>query len=162
MDGLFDSVDAYEAAFSYRNLPDEVDLLLTWFSRHHGGVPGSVLELASGPGDHALEFARRGIGATALDLSAAMCALAAERAAAAGPEVDVVRADMTDFRLDRRFDLAILMLDSAALLLTEEAMGAHQAASTGSRSGTRALHLSVTDSCNDAPGALSENALNCR
>ncbi|MEV4347540.1 class I SAM-dependent methyltransferase [Actinoplanes sp. NPDC049596] len=79
-----------------------------------------MLELAAGPADHAREFARRGIPATALDLSAAMCASARTRAT--GLPLQVVQADMTDFDLPHRFDLALLMLDSAALLLTDEAM----------------------------------------
>jgi SAM-dependent methyltransferase len=87
-----------------------------------------VLELAAGPADHAVEFARRGAVATALDLSTAMCARAAERAAEPGLALDVVHADMTDFRLDRRYDLALLLLDSASVLLTDDAMAGFLAA----------------------------------
>ncbi|MBL7259729.1 class I SAM-dependent DNA methyltransferase [Paractinoplanes lichenicola] len=115
MTGPFDFADLYAIAFGYRDIPREADLLLTWFDRHHGGDPATVLELAAGPGDHALELAKRGLDATALDLSAAMCAKV-------GEGVRVVQADMTDFELDQRFDLAILMLDSASLLLTGTAM----------------------------------------
>jgi hypothetical protein len=122
MAAVFDAVDAYRAAFSYRDVPAEVDLLLAWHERHGSGSPGAVLELAAGPGDHALEFARRGVAATALDLSAAMCACARQRAAAAGLPLVVVHADMTDFRIAARFDLAILLLDSASLVVSDAAM----------------------------------------
>jgi len=119
---MFDAVDAYRAAFSYRDIPAEVEQVLAWHARHRGGSPARVLELAAGPADHALEFARRGVGATALDLSAAMCACARQRAADAALPLEVVRADMTDFRIAGRFGLAILLLDSASLVLTDGAM----------------------------------------
>ncbi|WP_179855669.1 class I SAM-dependent methyltransferase [Paractinoplanes atraurantiacus] len=127
---MFDAVEAYRAAFGYRDIAAEVDVLCDWFARHHGGSPGAVLEVAAGPADHALEFARRGASVTALDLSPAMCAVAGDRAREAGLRVDVVQGDMTAFRLGRRFDLVLLLLDSASLLLTEEAMAAllHRAA----------------------------------
>jgi len=49
-----------------------------------GAVVGSVLELAAGPAEHARELGRRGLRATALDWSAAMCGYAAGQAKAAG------------------------------------------------------------------------------
>ena len=51
------------------------------------GPVGSVLELAAGPAEHARELARRGLRATALDRSPAMCGYAAARAKAAGVEL---------------------------------------------------------------------------
>jgi hypothetical protein len=81
-----------------------------------------VLELACGPADHALEFARRGATVTAFDLEPTMCRRAAERAAAEGLKVDVRQGDMTDYDLDARFDLAIMMLDSVAHLLDLDAL----------------------------------------
>ncbi|GAA0488047.1 hypothetical protein Ade02nite_12320 [Paractinoplanes deccanensis] len=124
MSAVFDAVEAYEAAFSYRDVPAEVDLLGAWFERHHGGAPRRVLELAAGPGDHTLEFARRGVAATALDSSAAMCARVRDRAVRSALPVEVVEADMTGFVLGSRFDLVLLPLDSASLLLTDAAMAA--------------------------------------
>jgi len=122
MTRIFDAVEAYRAAFSYRDVAAEVELLTAWHSRHRGGVPARVLELAAGPGDHALEFARRGAAVTALDLSPAMCAWATRQAAAAGLPLEVVEADMTRLRLSGDFELAILLLDSASLVLTDGAM----------------------------------------
>ncbi|XVV09559.1 class I SAM-dependent methyltransferase [Actinoplanes sp. CA-131856] len=124
MGKVFDAVEAYRMAFGYRDIAAEVDVLGEWFARHHGGSAKRVLEVASGPGDHALEFARRGASATALDLSPAMCAFARARAGEAGLAVDVVQGDMTSFRLAKRFDLVLLLLDSASLLLSDEAMAA--------------------------------------
>lgn len=117
---IYDDPAAYELSCAFRDVPAEVDALLRWSARH-GRTPETVLELAAGPAEHAREFARRGLRATALDLSPAMCAHAAARA----PELTVVQADMTDFELPERFDLIVTMLDSTAHLHTLDAMAAH-------------------------------------
>ncbi|MGH3390285.1 MAG: class I SAM-dependent methyltransferase, partial [Actinomadura sp.] len=97
-----------------------------WMVQALDPQPGdTVLELAAGPAEHAREFARRGIAATALDLSPAMCAYAAGQAELAGVALDVVQADMTSFELGRRFDLVITMLDSTSHLMTLDAFVAH-------------------------------------
>ena len=55
-----------------------------------GTAPRSAIELAAGPADHAVEFARRGVRALALDLSPTMCRRAQEGAAAAGVSVELL------------------------------------------------------------------------
>ncbi|MFC0040920.1 methyltransferase domain-containing protein [Actinomadura rayongensis] len=125
MTGIYDDPWAYELACSFRDVEPEVDAVLAWCRRHGAGAPGSVLELAAGPAEHARAFARRGVAATALDLNPAMCAYARERAAREGVAVDVVRGDMTAFALGRRFDLVVTMLDSTSHLMTLDAFVAH-------------------------------------
>jgi SAM-dependent methyltransferase len=128
--GIYDEPEFYEAACAYRDVPSEVDALLRWFDKHRGpgaGPLASVLELAAGPAEHARELARRGPEATALDLSPAMCARARDLAAAAGIGLTVVQADMRDFSLARRFDLAITMLNSLCHLMTLDDLLAHLA-----------------------------------
>jgi SAM-dependent methyltransferase len=126
--GIYDEPEFYEAACAYRDVPDDVDALLRWSDKHRigaAGPPRSVLELAAGPAEHARELGRRGLEATALDLSAAMCALARDAAAAAGVSLAVVQADMRDFSLPGRFDLAISMLNSLCHLLTLDDLVQH-------------------------------------
>lgn len=120
MSGIYDDPWAYELACSFRNVAAEVDVLLGWCAES-GARPASVLELAAGPAEHAREFARRGLAATALDLNPAMCAYAAR----AGARIEVVRDDMTRFDLGRRFDLVVTMLDSTSHLMTLDAFVAH-------------------------------------
>jgi SAM-dependent methyltransferase len=128
--GIYDEPELYEAACAYRDVPGEVDALLRWSGLHRdppAGLPRSVLELAAGPAEHARELARRGLDATALDLSAAMCARAAQRAAADAVPLTVVQADMRDFSLGRTFDLVITMLNSLCHLLTLDDLLRHLA-----------------------------------
>jgi SAM-dependent methyltransferase len=129
--GIYDDPELYQLACAYRDIPAEADALLDWAGRHYSGAqatPGSVLELAAGPADHARELARRGLSATALDINAAMCAWARERAGREGIALDVVEADMRDFKLPAQFDLAITMLNSACHLFTLDDMVSHLAA----------------------------------
>jgi SAM-dependent methyltransferase len=129
--GIYDEPEFYAAACAYRDVAADVAAVLRWWERHRSeahpreGLPGSVLELAAGPAEHARELARRGADATALDISPAMCAWARARAAADGYQLTVVEADMRDFRIPRQFDLAITMLNSLCHLLTLDDLLAH-------------------------------------
>jgi len=132
--GIYDEPEFYQAACAYRDVPAEVNTLLRWSGRFRGpeaGRPRSVLELAAGPAEHARELARRGLEATALDLSAAMCARARELAKADGLSLTVVEADMRDFRLPGDVDLAITMLNSLCHLLSLDDMLRHLACVAG-------------------------------
>ncbi|AKU92146.1 class I SAM-dependent methyltransferase [Vulgatibacter incomptus] len=123
---IYDKPLLYDIAFSYRDFPSEVDALAAWYARVAGKAsPGSVIELACGPADHAVEWDRRGAQAAALDLSKAMCEYAVGKASLQGAKVEVFCADMIDFALERRFDLALLMINSVAHIHTVEAMVRH-------------------------------------
>ena len=136
MTGIYDEPELYELACAYRDVPAEVTALQSWCATHFAGGDGvrSVLELAAGPAEHARELARRGLRATALDWSAAMCGYAAGQAKAAGVSLDVVEADMRDFRVagpdggQVRFGAAITMLNSACHLFTLDDLVRHLAA----------------------------------
>jgi SAM-dependent methyltransferase len=135
---MYDAPLIYDIAFSYRDFRHEMDCLLGWAARAAGGrAPRSFLELAAGPADHAIEAARRGLRAAALDLSPAMCAYARERAARAGVSLEVHEGDMIDLALPdaalpvapeggaRGFDLAATMISSLAHVPTPAAMVRH-------------------------------------
>ncbi len=131
MPGIYDEPEFYEVACAYRDVPVEVDALLRWSGKHRvpgSGLPRSVLELAAGPAEHARNLARRGLEATALDLSPAMCARARDLAEAAGTRLTVVQADMREFSLPRGFDLAVTMLNSLCHLMSLDDMLRHLAA----------------------------------
>lgn len=121
---VYEEAYGYEIAFSYRDVPDEVDSLM----RLAGTTPKSVLEICSGPADHAIECARRGLSATALDLSESMCKRAAENATTAGVALDVIHGDMLDFQLPYQVDLAFCMISSISHVLSLDAMLSHLAA----------------------------------
>lgn len=120
--GIYDSPELYELTCAYRDVAVEVDALQRWFA---AAEVRSLLELAAGPAEHALEFARRGLDVTALDLNPKMCSYARSKAVAAGLALDVVCADMRAFALPRQFDVAITMLNSVCHLLCLDDLVAH-------------------------------------
>lgn len=73
---------------------------------------GDALDLACGPGRHAIPLARRGFRVTAVDLSPFHLTRARERAAAAGVGIEFVQADMRTFSRPGCFDLALSLFTS--------------------------------------------------
>ncbi|GCD44717.1 daptide-type RiPP biosynthesis methyltransferase [Streptomyces paromomycinus] len=83
-------------------------------------TPGPVLDLAAGSGRLTLPLLALGREVTALDLSPSMLALLRERLAQApaplAERCTVVRGDMSDFSLRRRFPVVVLGTTSVSLL----------------------------------------------
>jgi SAM-dependent methyltransferase len=69
--------------------------------------PATILDLACGPGRHALEFARRGFLVTGVDVTASFLDTARTLAAAEGLRVELVHADMREFERPEAFDAVI-------------------------------------------------------
>jgi SAM-dependent methyltransferase len=124
---IYHQARCYDVAFGFRDVSAECDTLAALASRHSGRPVATVLELAAGPARHAREFARRGAAATALDSSSTMCDYALERAAHDGLHLKAVAADMRDFKLEQRFDLTALLMNSSSYLLDNEAVLSHLA-----------------------------------
>ena len=118
---VYSAAQCYDVAFGFRDIAAECDALADLATRHGAGAPRAVLELAAGPARHAREWARRGVAATALDTSPAMCEHALACAARDGVPLQAVVADMVDFTLDARFDLALMAMDSSSYLLDNDA-----------------------------------------
>jgi len=126
-DQIYERARCYDTAFGFRDVAAECDALVALATQHLGRAPSSVLELAAGPARHAIEFARRGLAATALDAVPAMLEYASALAARDGVALQVACADMVDFTLPRRFDLVVLLMDSASYLLDNGAVLRHLA-----------------------------------
>ena len=113
----------YDLAFAYRDYPKEVSTLIHWYKR--AGQPRSALELAAGPGRHAIEFARRGVLATALDISLEMTSYCQQVATEQDVSVQAVTADMCAFDLASGFDIVLVLINSICHILTEEDLRSH-------------------------------------
>ena len=95
----------------------EVDFLIQRLELEPGA---RILDLACGHGRHAVELAAMGFRVTGLDISEPSLAIARERAAQRGAELDLVRLDMSELRADSEF-AAICNLSSAFGYLPREA-----------------------------------------
>ncbi len=107
---LYGQAVYYDVVFE-RDVEDEVAFLTEVSRKHVGRNPGSVLELACGPGYHARAFARSGVRAVGLDLGREMVRLAREKADREGVKVEWQIGDMRDFDLQAPVDLAFSMFD---------------------------------------------------
>ena len=73
---------------------------------------GKLLDLCSGPGRHAVEFAQRGFKVTGVDRSEFLMDKARKHAAEAGASVEWVKQDMRGFIRPASFDLACNLFTS--------------------------------------------------
>jgi SAM-dependent methyltransferase len=103
---LYDEPDLYDAL-----LPAST-AQLTYYLDLAQQCAGAVLELACGTGQLLVPVACAGLPATGLDLSSTMLSAARRRAAAAGAQARLLRADMRDFDLGQRFSLIFVARNS--------------------------------------------------
>jgi SAM-dependent methyltransferase len=115
----------YDIAFDFKNVPQECDFLEHLGRRYGVGSVGSFIEFAAGPALHALEFAKRGAAASAVDLSPEMVAYGRWKAAQARLPLHYDCADMVTYQSASKFDVAAILMDSTAYLLTNDQVIAH-------------------------------------
>lgn len=115
----------YDIAFDFKNIPKECRFFEDIFTKHFGSKLTSFIEFGSGPALHCMEMAKSLNQVTAVDLSQEMTAYAAEKAIRLGVQVQCECADMVSYRSSQRYDLATLLMDSTAYLLTNAQVIAH-------------------------------------
>lgn len=81
---------------------------------------GPVLEMACGTGQVYLELLRAGVDADGFDLSAGALDVLKEKAADEGLDSSVWRDDMTDFAVDREYDLVVCPFNTVQHLRSVE------------------------------------------
>ncbi|MEO0082355.1 MAG: methyltransferase domain-containing protein [candidate division WOR-3 bacterium] len=104
----------------YVDYPGWVDYVERIFKKFEL-APKTVLDLACGTGIPTVLLAKRGYRVIGVDRSAEMLAVLAEKCT--GLPIQLVRAEMTDFRLDEQVDVAISLYDSINYLLSEAELG---------------------------------------
>jgi len=119
-----EDVRLYDLSVSFRDFEEEVDFLQEVVEKHVGQPLKSALELASGPGCHAVALARRGVEVVALDNEEAMVAYGLAKANAEGVKMDYICGDMASFdsipTKDGKVQLVYLLFGSVAHLLTND------------------------------------------
>ena len=78
--------------------------------------PGPVLDVGAGAGRVAIDLAARGHDVTALDQDAGLLGELSQRAGPAGARLATVIADARDFRLDEKFALIVVPMQTIQLL----------------------------------------------
>jgi cyclopropane fatty-acyl-phospholipid synthase-like methyltransferase len=115
----------YDIIFE-RNVSHELAFAVEMYRKLNGDKePHSLIDIACGPGYHALEAAQQGMRTIGLDLREEMVKLGAEKAAKLGVHVEWIAEDMRTFRLNPPVDIALTMFDGIDVLVTDEDIIAH-------------------------------------
>lgn len=118
---LYKNPKYYEIAFSYRNIPSEVDFFEQVIKKFSKIKVRNVLELASGNSPYLEEWHKRGYKYFGLDLSREMLDFVKTRAEEKRTEATLFRGNMNTFSLGKlRVDLAYVLLGSLYTKSNEE------------------------------------------
>jgi len=79
-----------------------------------------VLDLACGAGRYSIEFAKKGFAITAVDLSKNLLDTARKNAEALNVNIDLIRADLRQFKIETKFDLVLNLFTSFGYFDTDE------------------------------------------
>jgi SAM-dependent methyltransferase len=120
MSALYDHPKYYEIAFSFRDIPAEVDVFEECFSRFSRISVRSVLELGCGPSPHMEELVRRGYRYSGLDLNEKMLEYSSQKASQIGAKTSLISANMVDFSLETEIDFVYVLLGSLSVKNTRE------------------------------------------
>jgi SAM-dependent methyltransferase len=110
----------YEIAFSFFNPKRQVDCFEEVIKRFSRIRVKRFLDVACGPSLQLREIARRGYEAVGLDKRGEMLQYLCGKAKEEGLNMEIVQADMTNFRLDRKADFAFIMMGSFAFKSNED------------------------------------------
>ncbi len=118
---LYKNPKYYEIAFSFRNIPNEVDFFEKAVKKFSKIKVGKVFELASGNSPYLEEWYKRGYEYLGLDLNKEMLDFVEVRAKEKGIKVKLFRANMIKFSLGKlNVDLAYVLLGSLYAKSNEE------------------------------------------
>lgn len=109
---IYDNPEYYEIAFSFRDIPREVDVLEECIEQYSRTPVRRMLELACGPAPHMLELMRRNYDYVGLDLNRQMLDYATSKARTAGFSPTLIQEDLLHFSLSNKVDFAFVLLGS--------------------------------------------------
>ncbi|MGA3111755.1 MAG: class I SAM-dependent methyltransferase [Candidatus Bathyarchaeia archaeon] len=102
----------YEIAFSFFDAKKQVDAFESLIDEFSNIKVNRFLDIACGPSLQLREIAKRGYEAVGLDLAPEMLNYLSEKAVEEGVKIDTMRANMSNFRLDKKADFAFIMMGS--------------------------------------------------
>ncbi|MCA9122818.1 MAG: class I SAM-dependent methyltransferase [Planctomycetaceae bacterium] len=144
---LYDYPRYYDLVFG-SDWKAEFDFLKACFPKHATGTVHRIFEPACGTGRLMYRLAKAGFDVSGLDLNAKAVAYCNERLKRHGFPESAFVADMTDFRLKRKADVAFNMINSFRHLRSESAAKSHlMCVANGLRKGglyVLGLHLTPT------------------
>jgi SAM-dependent methyltransferase len=99
----------YDIIYADKDYENECDFLEEIFREHSKFMPKTILDCGCGTGGHAIPLAKRGYEVTGIDLSEEMINIAKEKASKSGVSVDLIKMDLRELQLNKKFDACICM-----------------------------------------------------
>lgn len=99
----------YDLIYKDKDYPVEVEFIESLIHQYGAGDVTTILDLGCGTGNHALLLAEKGYSVTGVDRSEDMLAIARKKATIEKITVEFVKADIRDFKLNKKFDTIIAM-----------------------------------------------------
>ncbi len=112
MNNIYDYPKYYEIAYSYRDIPGEVDVLEQAIREFSHIEVRDFLEIACGNSPHMLELLKRGYSFSGLDISRPMLDFSRQKAETLGFTVNLYQGDLVDFELPEPVDFVYTMMGS--------------------------------------------------
>ncbi len=120
MNNIYQLPEYNEIAFSFRDIPREVDVLEE-AARRFAEVPvKAFLEIGCGNSTHMEELTRRGYNFIGIDINDEMLTYSKEKARKRGAYAQFLKANLVDFQIDQTVDFAFVMLGSLFVKSSEE------------------------------------------
>ena len=115
----------YDIAFDFKNIKEECLFIKSLYEKYNKRKAQSFLELACGPSLHVLEFSKDGLFSLGIDLESSMVNYSKEKTLNWNLKAEFKVADMIDFDLKQKFDIAAILMDSTSYLLDNEQVISH-------------------------------------
>ncbi len=117
---FYSEAELYDIAFDFKDIQKECDFLSEIYLKYKTKKVESFLDIGCGPGLHAVEFGLRLENSLGIDLSQEMVDYANKKSQKMKSKAKFLKADMTNFHLQQKVDLAGIFMDSTAYLLTND------------------------------------------
>lgn len=115
----------YEIAFSFVDAKEQVDLFEKFIKKYSGIKVRRFLDIGCGPSFQLREIAKRSYEAVGIDSSSQMLKYLEERAQEEGVKIETIKADMTNFKLERKVDFVFIMMGTISYIESNEHFLAH-------------------------------------
>lgn len=123
---LYSYCKYYDIAFDFKDIKSECDFFEVCLQKYTSpSFQKTFLELAAGPALHAIQMCHRGYQSTAVDLSKNMKNYVSDKVKGLTLNLDYQCLNMVDFKLDQKFSLAAILMDSTSYILSNQDMIQH-------------------------------------
>lgn len=115
----------YEIAFGFIDAKKQVDLFEDFIKEYSEIKVKRFLDIGCGPSLQLREIAKRGYEAVGLDSSPEMLEYLGKKAEEEGVRIKTVKADLTDFKLEKKADFAFIMMGTISYVNSNHEFLAH-------------------------------------